>query len=43
MKLNEIIGKILEVKNIWKMFKNHAGRSPYESSDMRKKVDLKKT
>jgi hypothetical protein len=28
LKLNEIVGRILEVKNIPKMFKNHARRSP---------------
>jgi hypothetical protein len=43
VKLNEIVGKILKVKNVSKMFKNHAKRSLCKRWDMHKKVDLKKS
>jgi hypothetical protein len=41
--LNEAVGRILEVKSIPKMLKNHAKKSPSKRWDMHKKVDLKES
>ncbi len=43
MKLNEIANKIFMVKNIPKMFKNHAKRSLAKRWDMHMKANLKES
>jgi hypothetical protein len=43
VKLNEAIDKILKVKNILKMFKNYAKRSPFRKMGHAQKVDLRES